>query len=214
MSKCIHLPHGKAKQASSGTQGKSLMPSDYKGGIPRYLPSCEASGPVRPGLLPGKAPERTTAMTKQQKGYLFHRGQSWFLRYYDTDASGQRDQKCEKLKVPYSGEYRTKKKVQAFVNEILDPLNGGMLVPESTTPVAKFIEDMYLACHVKTLRPASQKQYRDIWANHLKAAVPADLELRKFRTVNGQAIMDRLAAKKTLGLSSLRPCEGFSLRGV
>src|SRR5712692_10756208 len=81
---------------------------------------------------------------KQQKGYLFHRGNSWFLRYYDTNASGQRVQKCEKLKVAYGAEYKTRRTVQPFVDEILAPLNSGLLNPQATMTVIEFVDTIYL----------------------------------------------------------------------
>lgn len=201
--------HGQATQATSGTLGKSLMPQNHASRISRHPRSCEASGTQGPCLLQSETAERTPAMTKQQTGYLFHRGQSWHLRYYDTDATGQRVQKCEKLEVPRSGEYKTRSSVQPFVDKILKPLNGGMLVPQSTMRVSEFIEKVYLVEHVeKKLRPASRKQYNDIWDNHLKASM-GDISLRKFRTFNGQAIMDKLAAKGTLGHSSLCHAKAF-----
>jgi hypothetical protein len=146
---------------------------------------------------------------KQQKGYLFHRGQSWFLRYYDTDASGQRIQKCEKLKVAYGGEYKTRRSVQLFVDEILAPLNSGLLNPQATMTVVEFVDTIYLPQYVeKQLRPASLKQYRDVWRNHLKNRM-GKLTLRSFRTVHGERMLADIAAKAMLGRSSLRHCKAF-----
>jgi integrase len=146
---------------------------------------------------------------RQQTGYLFHRGNSWFVRYYDTDASGQRVQKCEKLKVAYGGEYRTRRSVQTFIDEILAPLNSGLLNPQATMTVVEFVDTIYLPEHVeKKLRPASLKQYRDVWRNHLKNRM-GKLTLRSFRTVHGEQVLADIAAKAKLGRSSLRHCKAF-----
>jgi integrase len=146
---------------------------------------------------------------KQQKGYLFHRGNSWFLRYYDTDATGKRVQKCEKLKVAYGGEYRTRRSVQPFIDEILAPLNSGLLNPQATMLVTEFVETIYLPQYVeKRLRAASLKQYRDVWRNHLKNRM-GKLTLRSFRTVHGEQMLADVAAKSNLGRSSLRHCKAF-----
>jgi integrase len=146
---------------------------------------------------------------RRQTGYLFHRGQSWFLRYYDTDASGQRVQKCEKLKAFYGGEYKTRRSVQPFVDEILAPLNSGLLNPQATMTVVEFVDAIYLPEHVeKKLRPASLKQYRDVWRNHLKTRL-GKLTLRGFRTVHGEQMLQDIAAKAKLGRSSLRHCKAF-----
>ena len=146
---------------------------------------------------------------RQQTGYLFHRGNSWFVRYYDTDASWKRIQKCEKLKVAYGGEYRTRRSVQTFIDEILAPLNSGLLNPQATMLVTEFVDTIYLPEHVeKKLRPASLKQYRDVWRNHLKNRM-GKLTLRSFRTVHGEQMLADIAAKAKLGRSSLRHCKAF-----
>jgi integrase len=146
---------------------------------------------------------------KQQKGYLFHLGNSWFLRYYDTDSTGKRVQKCEKLKVAYGGEYRTRRSVQPFIDEILAPLNSGLLNPQATMLVTEFVDTIYLPQYVeKRLRPASLKQYRDVWRNHLKNRM-GKLTLRSFRTVHGEQMLADIAVKANLGRSSLRHCKAF-----
>jgi integrase len=146
---------------------------------------------------------------RQQSGYLFHRGNSWFLRYYDTDATGKRVQKCEKLKVAYGGEYRIRRNVQTLVDEILAPLNSGLLNPQATMLVTEFIEKIYLPEYVEErLRPASLKQYRDVWRNHLKNRM-GKLTLRNFRTVHAEQMLADIAAKAQLGRSSLRHCKAF-----
>ncbi len=146
---------------------------------------------------------------KQQTGYLFHRGQSWFLRYYDTNASGERVQKCEKLKVAYGGDYKTRRSVQPFIDEILAPLNSGLLNPQATMTVTEFVDTIYLPQYVKkNLRAASIKQYTDVYENHLQNRL-GKLTLRSFRTVHGEQMLADIAAKAKLGRSSLKHCKAF-----
>lgn len=42
---------------------------------------------------------------REQRGYIFHQGSSWFVRYCDSvlqaDGSTKRVQVCKKLNVPY-----------------------------------------------------------------------------------------------------------------
>ena len=49
---------------------------------------------------------------REQKGHVFHKGKSWFLRYCDDvmqpDGSIKRSLVCKKLAVAYGGEYITK----------------------------------------------------------------------------------------------------------
>jgi integrase len=150
---------------------------------------------------------------REQRGYVFHKGKSWFLRYCDDvmqpDGTVRRKQVCKKLKVEYGGDYRTQKSVQAFVAEILTPLNGGLLNPQSTMLVIEFVERIYLSEYVdKNLRAATKKQYRDIWENHLKPRM-GKLTLRGFRTVHGEQMLAQIAAQAKLGRSSLRHCKAF-----
>jgi integrase len=149
---------------------------------------------------------------KQQRGYVFHNGQSWFVRYRDEivlpDGTTKRKQVCKKLEVPYGGKYRTLRSVQPFVEKILSPINSGKLDVRSTTPVSEFVDQVYLPAYVeKNLRAASLKQYKDVWRNHLKPRM-GKLTLRDFRTVHGEQMLAKIAEAK-LSRSSLRHCKAF-----
>jgi integrase len=165
--------------------------------------------------LTGKTPSailsKLTAPSRRLRAQqtLFHKGNAWFLRFYQTDYTGKRVQVCQKLKVEYGGEYKTAKSIRPFVAEILAPINTGLLNPQSTMTVAQFVETVYVPEFVdKQLRPATRKQYRDVWKNHLKARV-GSLTLRGFRTMHGEQILQRIAVEAGLGRSSLRHCKAF-----
>src|SRR6266446_2867049 len=150
---------------------------------------------------------------REQKGYLFHRYGSWFVRFMDDvrqpDGTIKRKLVCKKLDVPYSGEYRTKKSVASFAKELLAPVNSGLLNPQATMPVSDFVDTVYLPEYVeKNLRPASFKQYKDVWENHLKPRM-GKLTLRVFRTVHGEQLLADIARQSNLGRSSLRHCKAF-----
>jgi integrase len=150
---------------------------------------------------------------REQKGYVFHKGKSWFVRYCDDvmgpDGKITRKLVCKKLDVDYGGDYRTEKSVQPFVREILAPVNSGLLNPRSTMLVSDFVERIYIPEYVtKQLRPATLKQYKDIWQNHLKPRI-GSLTLRGFRTVHGESMLAQIAEKSGIGRSSLRHCKAF-----
>lgn len=137
---------------------------------------------------------------REQKGYVFHRGNSWFVRYCDdvmqADGTIKRKQVCKKLSVDYCDEYRTRRSVKPFVDEILVPVNGGLLNPQSTMLVGEFVEKVYLPEYVqKKLRAATLKQYRDVWEDHLKARM-GKMTLRGFRTVHGEQLLAQIAAQR------------------
>jgi hypothetical protein len=68
---------------------------------------------------------------REQRGYVFHQGSSWFVRYCDSvlqaDGSTKRVQVCKKLNVPYCDQYRSKASVKPFAQEVLAPINSGTL---------------------------------------------------------------------------------------
>ncbi len=150
---------------------------------------------------------------REQKGYLFHRYGSWFVRFMDDvrqpDGTIKRKLVCKKLDVPYGGEYRTKKSVAPFAKELLAPVNSGLQNPQATMLVTEFVDTVYLPEYVeKNLRPASLKQYKDVWENHLKPRM-GKLTLRVFRTVHGEQMLAEIARQSNLGRSSLRHCKAF-----
>jgi integrase len=125
------------------------------------------------------------------------------------DGTIKRKLVCKKLDVGYGGDYRTEKSVQPFVREILAPVNSGLLNPRSTMLVSDFVDRVYIPEYVtKQLRPATLKQYGDIWQNHLKPRM-GSLTLRGFRTVHGESMLAQIAEKSALGRSSLRHCKAF-----
>jgi integrase len=150
---------------------------------------------------------------RQQKGYLYRRCSGWFLRVCEDvkqpDGTIARKLVSKRLPVDYGGNYTTKKSVQPFVDEILAPVNSGLLNPEATMLVSDFIEKIYLPRYVeKNLRPASIKQYTDVYENHLKPRL-GKLTLRSFRTVHGEQMLAQIAEQAKLGRSSLRHCKAF-----
>lgn len=151
---------------------------------------------------------------REQKGYVFHKGKSWFVRYCDDvlqpDGTIKRKLVCRKLDVEYGGEFRTEKSVRPFVQDVLAPVNAGMLSAQSTMLISDFIERVYLKQHVeKQLRASTQKSYRDTYEDYLKARL-GKLTLRGFRTVHGETLLAQIAAARPdLGRYTLRHIKAF-----
>lgn len=154
---------------------------------------------------------------RQQSGYLFHRGKSWFLRYCDDvlkpDGTIKRKLMCKKLEVEYGGEYRTEASVRPFAQEILAPINAGTLNPSSTMLVADFVEKTFLAKgKERGLRDSTMKGYRDVWHDHVKNRLDK-LTLRQFQTVHGEQMLSAIARDTGLSRNSLKRIKSF-LSGV
>jgi integrase len=156
-------------------------------------------------------------MANEQRGYIFHSGNNWYVRYRDNvmgpDGAVERKQVCRKIEGVDYPAYKTKSSVRPFVTDLLAPINSGVVNAQSTMPITDFVDKIYLPEFVeKQLRPATRKQYKDVWKNHLKARV-GSLTLRGFRTMHGEQILQRIAVDAGLGRSSLRHCKAF-LSGV
>jgi hypothetical protein len=156
-------------------------------------------------------------MRRQQKGYVFRKGKSWFLRYIDDilqlDNSIKRKLVCKKLDVEYGGDYRTKSSVKPFVEDILRPINRGLIDVRSTAAIAKFVEDTYFPQYAdERLRASTRKAYRDTWNVHIKNRL-GGMILRQFRTVDGEQLLAAVARDTGVGKNSLKHVKSF-LSGV
>lgn len=149
---------------------------------------------------------------REQKGYLFHKGQSWFLRYADSvlvNGAVTRKLVCKKLDVPYGGEYRTKASVKPFVRDLLRPVNAGVLNPASTMPIAQFVDDVYFPQYAETnLRTSTRKHYEQIWNRYLKPRI-GQVALRDFRTVHAERLLSDIARQDSLGRHTLKHIKAF-----
>jgi len=160
---------------------------------------------------------------REQKGHLYRRGKSWFVRYFDdvlqSDGTVKRKQVSQKLEVSYCDEYRTKKSVRPFAAEILAPINRGLVTVQSTMQIVDFVEKEHLPKIEEHRRASTLKGYKDVWRLHLKGRIAART-LREFRTVDGERILADIArldleprTKKPLSKNSLARMKSF-LSGV
>jgi integrase len=154
---------------------------------------------------------------RHQKGYIFHRCKSWFVRYCDdvlqADGTIKRKLVCKKLDVEYGGEYRTKASVKPFVAEVLKPVNDGTLDARSTMPIVEFVERVYLPnLTERGKRASTRKGYSGMWNSHLKGRF-GTMTIRAFRTVDGERMLSDIARQTKLGRNSLKHIKSF-LSGI
>lgn len=148
---------------------------------------------------------------RQQSGYIFHRGPSWFLRYFDNVLENGvvvRKQVCKILPVPYGGQYRTRASVRPFAQAILTPVNTGAINPQSTMTLAEFVEKVYCPWAEKNLRECTVSGYKQIWNCYLNARV-GKVALRDFRTVTGERLLQDLEQQHRLGKRTLQHHKAF-----
>ncbi|HEV2616381.1 MAG TPA: site-specific integrase [Candidatus Acidoferrales bacterium] len=152
---------------------------------------------------------------RQQSGYLFRKGNSWFLRYSDSvrgeDGSIKRQQLCRKLPVAYGGAYKTKASVKPFVTDFLAPLNTGTANPQSTMSVTSFTEEVYFPLAEQSLRTCTVRGYRQIWNRNVRDRI-GKTTLRDYRTMHGERLLAD-CAKDGLGRNTLKHTKAF-LSGI
>jgi integrase len=144
---------------------------------------------------------------RHQSGYVFRKGSAWYLRYYEPDASGDRIQRCRKL-VDYSERYRSKSDVQSLAEEFLRPLNEGKFSPQSTLPIAAFVERCYLPFAQENCRPSTYSAYKTQWERYLAPRL-RNTVLRDFRTVDAANLLADIHRSHGLGRSTLRHLKAF-----
>jgi integrase len=146
-----------------------------------------------------------------QRGSIRKHHGAWTLFYYDTVLlDGQRvRKKLSRKLVDFSPEYPTKRSVLVLAEKILQPINSGAQVAESSMTVLNFIENVYLPHVQKELRPSTHKDYKDVFRVHLQDRL-GNVRLRDFRTVHGQRLMREITS---IGHTSLLRVKSF-LSGV
>lgn len=155
-----------------------------------------------------------TRARRHQEGYLYTRGNFWYLRYYEpirqADGTVLSVQRTHKL-VRRDGTYRTKKAARVIADEFLRPFNDGTFTIDSTTSVVQFVEESYLP-HVETRkRPSTYRGYKNMWGRYLKPRI--DAPLRDFRTVDGEQLLEQIARDDDLSVTTLAHIKSF-LSGV
>ena len=151
---------------------------------------------------------------RHQKGHVFRKGKSWFVRFYDDllqpDGTIERTQVCKKV-IECDGEFRSKSSVKSLVAELLaNSINSGRSDPRSTMRVSDFVEQVHLPAIERDVRPATMYQYRTCWRVYLRPRVVAlDVMLRDFRTAHAQEILSSIASETRACRSSLRHAKVF-----
>jgi integrase len=153
-------------------------------------------------------------MKRQQAGYIWKVGRSWFGRWRDDVVeNGQvcRRQRSAKL-ADVCDRYRTKADVRPLLAEKLRALNEGKSRPESTLPVADFVEEFYFKFIEENYKPSTIGGYKSLWRMYLSSRLKR-IMLRDFRTVDAAQLLSDVHRATGLGRTSLKHTKSF-LSGV
>jgi integrase len=131
-----------------------------------------------------------------QRGQIFQRHGAWHLRYR---VAGK--QVSCKL-VDFSDMYRTERSVRMLADQILSPVNQG-LESGGLQTLPTFIETVYLP-HAKLHRkPSTYNGYINLYTLRL-APLVSDIRLATFRTLDGQKLLNAVAASSVLSHQTLK----------
>lgn len=153
-------------------------------------------------------------MSRQQTGYIWRVGNSWFGRWREDvleDGRVVRKQRSLKL-ADASDRYRTKADVRPLLAEKLRPINENRMRPESSLSVAEFVEDCYLPFVRENYKPSTSIGYEKIWKTHLAPRL-RKITLRDFRTVDAASLLAEIHRQYGLGRTTLKHIKAF-LSGV
>jgi len=145
-----------------------------------------------------------------QKGQIFRKGRSWFVRFWETtleNGARTRWRVCKRL-APVDDRYRSGGDVRPLADELLARVNAANRQPESAMPVVEFIEHTYLPFVRERKRPSTFRGYRDMFEGHVRDRL-GTVRLRDFRTVMGEDLLAAIAEETPLSHASLAHIKSF-----
>ncbi len=143
----------------------------------------------------------------KQAGYVFRKGDSWFIRYRESLVEGGevvRKQRCKKLCAVAPEHARLKNPPQSVLElaeELLSPLAKAN--PESTQTLSSFMEHIYFPWAETQKRASTMATDKNRWDNHLKPRCGL-VRLREFRTVIGEQIIAEIARQNDVSRATLK----------
>ena len=132
-------------------------------------------------------------MSREQEGYIWRVGKSWYGRWRDDVLVGGRvvrKQRARKL-ADYDDRFRTERDVRPLLEEILRPLNQGRSKPESTLSIAEYVEGYYLDFVRDNCKPSTYSGYKTQWEMYLARRL-TKIAVRDFRTCDAAKLFDEI----------------------
>jgi integrase len=157
-----------------------------------------------------RASRKGDKLSRQQIGYIWKSRGCWYGRWRDNvieDGQVVRKQCAAKLAVVCE-RFRTKADVRPLLAEKLRPVNEGRTRPESTLPVAQFVELQYLPYVEENFKPSTCAGYKSLWEMYLAPRLAA-IALRDFRTVDAAVLLAEVYRAHNIGRTTLKHVKSF-----
>ncbi len=129
-----------------------------------------------------------------QSGYVFRKGDAWYIRYRDSVVeNGQlvRKQLCKKLSAVDPEHVRLRKPPQSVLElatEEMSPVNSTSLEPSKNVTLQDFVTLVYFPNIKAQKRASTLKGYKARWDSQLKARC-GQFRLREFKTPQAHKLL-------------------------
>lgn len=146
-----------------------------------------------------------------QAGYIFQRGKSWVVKYYEPVISADgitTKRRVLKRLAPICREYQTVKSVEHLAADILAPINGKTARPASLETLKEFVKNRYLPHCKGERKPSTYRSYCSDW-KLVGQFIDDKLALRYVRSSDIVRILKALADEKPRVQTSLNNCRNF-----
>ncbi len=133
-----------------------------------------------------------------QAGYVFRKGNSWFVRYRESYVEGGevvRKQSCKRLCDVATEHARLKnppEEVLEQAEEFLAPINNGRLPAGKNVLLGEFVDHVYFVNKEGELRASTLHGYKQRWRS-LLAPRCKNIRLREFDTPTAQRVLKECA---------------------
>jgi integrase len=139
-----------------------------------------------------------------QRGFVFRKGGSWFLKYRDDfNVNGKivRKQKCVFLAKYDADRYRSAGDLDDLVAAKMSGVRQTARCPHSSESFINYVETTYLPFVSRTMKPSTHNGYRTYWETYIKPRVSRYL-LRDFTVAIISSLLEDAAAAHHLNTNT------------
>lgn len=139
-----------------------------------------------------------------QNGFVFRKGNSWFLRYrHDVEIDGVmvRKQKCVKL-ADYCDRFRCESDLEELAKAEMDKVYQERKCPQAGRMFTTYVEKTYLPHALQATKPSTYAGRKSYWLRYIKPHV-AELAVRDFSTATIYRLLEKVSSEHKLNYSTV-----------
>jgi hypothetical protein len=140
-----------------------------------------------------------------QKGFVFRKGASWFLKYRERvsiDNKITSKQKCVFLASYNAGRYRRASDLADLVVEKMEGVRQANKCPKSSENFVAYVEEIYLPFALENKKPSTYAGYLAYWTRYIKPRVEG-YALRDFTVAVIAGLLKDIAAMHRLNIHTI-----------